>query len=249
MNLSNLVELTVSLGLEVWLVILLFMRNARRHFPLFFAYSLYTVAVTAVRLASVNNYRVYFYAFWWTEAMVLLLGLAALHEVFHWVYEGFYRLRWFQILYYGAIGIVLLATTIDSIANPLFPADQLVSLILKISIPINFIQLAIVALFSALLKPLFVPFRRYPFGIASGFGASAMGTLIGYLALSVFGTKVQSFTQNASAVAYILALVLWIMAFFRQEPEEKAWTPPMPPDEMLRIARGYLKVLRPGRKD
>jgi hypothetical protein len=178
-----------------------------------------------------------------------VLGLAALNEVFRWVYEDFYRLRWFQFLYYGATVLVLLVTVRNAIVNPPVQAHPIISLILDMEITIHFVQVAIVALFSALLKPLFVPFRRYPFGIAAGFGASSTGALIGYFALSVFGTKVQGFTQYASAVSYICALVLWIMAFFRQEPEERAWTPPMPPHEMLRIARGYLGVLRPGRKD
>lgn len=246
---SDLIVLAVSLGLEIWLAILLIQRNARLHFPIFFSYTVCTIGIAIARLITSQHYSQYFYTFWFTEVVFLLFGLAALHEVFHWVYEDFYRLRWFQLLYYGSIVLVLSVTIWNAIANPPVQAHPVIGLILDIGIAINFIQVAIVVVFSALLKPLFVPFRRYPFGIAAGFGASAMGPLIGYFALSIFGTKVQYFTQYASAVAYILALVLWIMAFFQQEPEEKAWMPPMPPHEMLRMAREYLKVLRPERKD
>lgn len=249
MLLGNTIYLAISWVLELTLAILLFRRGVRRYFRLFFFFALFTALATGLKFVVAGNYRSYFYVYWSTEAILLLLGLAALHEVFHWVYEGFYRLLWFQFVYYGAITLVLLVTIRNAIINPPIQAHPVIGLILDVGIVINFIQLAIVAVFSSLLKPLFVPFRRYPFGIVSGFGISAMGTLVSYLARSIFGTKVQTFTQNASAVAYILALVLWIIAFFRQEPEEKAWTPPMPPAEMLRIARAYLKVLRPGRKD
>ena len=249
MNTSNLIKLGISLGLEIWLVALLFRRNVRRHFPVFFFYILASTPVTAVRLLTVSNYHVYFYAYWVSNGVLLLFGLAALHEVFYWVYEGFYSLRWFQVFYYSAIGIVLLGSVRNSIANPPIQADPLVSMILGIGIAINFIQVAIVAVFSVLIKPLNIGYRRYPFGIAAGFGASAMGPLIGYFSRSIFGTRLDTFAQNASAVAYIFALVIWIMAFFRQEPEELAWTPPMSPEEMLRMVRGYLKVLRPGRKE
>jgi len=241
----NAIKISLSLGLEFWLVILLFRRGVRRHFPLFFTFSLYSVAVGVARLVTVNSYRTYFYVFWWTDAILLALSLVALHEVFYWVYEDFYRLRWFQFLYYGAIALVLAVSIWNAIVSPPVQAHPVIGLILDIAIAINFIQLAIVAVFGALLKPLFVPFRRYPFGIVAGFGASVMGPLIGYFAISVFGTKVESFTQNLSAVAYILALAVWIITFFRQEPEEKAWTPPMPPHEMLRMAREYLEVLKP----
>jgi hypothetical protein len=245
---DNLIILAVSLVLESWLLVLLFLRNVRSHFPVFFYYLLLSVPVTVARLLTIADYRTYFFVYWWSDALLLLLGLAALHEVFHWVYEGFYRLPWFRLLYYGAIAVVLLVTVRNAMVNPPVQAHPIIGLILNAGIAINLLQVAIVAVFGALVRPLEIPFRRYPFGIVSGFGASALGPLIGYFLRSVFGTNLDAFTRYASAVAYILALVIWLMAFSRQEPEEKAWTPPMPPDEMLRVARGYLKVLRPGRK-
>jgi len=246
---NNLIILAVSLGLEICLVILLFQRDVRHHFPIFFFYILLSGPVTAARLLTITHYHIYFFVYWWTNAVLLLFGLAALHEVFHWVYEGFYRLRWFRLIYYGAIAVVLLVTGRNAMVNPPVQAHPAIGLILEIGIAINLLQVAIVALFGALAKPLGIEFRRYPFGIASGFGASAMGPLIGYLLRSVFGTNLDAFARNASAVAYILALVIWLMAFSRQEPEEKAWTPPMPPEEMLRIVREYLKVLRPKERE
>lgn len=229
-------------------MVLLFRREVRRHFPVFFFFTLICLPVTVARLATTTNYTAYFFVYWWSNAVVLLLGLAALHEVFHWVYKGFYRLRWFRLIYYGAIAVVLLVAGRNAMINPPVQAHPVIGLILDIGIAVNLLQIAIIALFSALVKPLDIEFRRYPFGIASGFGISAMGPLLGYFLRSIFGTKLDSFAQYASSVAYILALVIWIMAFSRQEPKEKAWTPPMPPDEMLRMAREYLKALRPGRK-
>ncbi len=249
MRISNFIELAISLVLEIWLVILLFRRDIRRYFPVFFTYTLCTVGIALARLLTIRDYHKYFFVFWVTEAIFLLFGLAALHEVFHWVYEGFYRLRWFLVIYYGSIALVLLVTGRNAIANPPVQAHPIIGLILEIGIAVNLLQVAIVALFGALTKPLSIEFRRYPFGIASGFGISAMGPLIGYLLRSIFGINLDAFARNASAVAYILALVIWLMAFSRQEPEEKAWTPPMPPDEMLRIVRGYLKVLRPKERE
>jgi hypothetical protein len=249
MNLSNIFELAISLGLEIWLLGLLLHRKVHGHFPVFFFYILICLPITIARLLTSSHYRVYFFVYWWSNVALLLLGLAALHEVFYWVYKGFYRLIWFRFLYYGAIALVLLVTIRNSIANPPVQAHPVIGLILDVGIAINFIQIAIVGVFTALIKPLNIGYRRYPFGIAAGFGASAMGPLIGYFSRSIFGTRLDIFAQNASAIAYIFALVIWIMAFFRQEPEELAWTPPMSPEEMLRMVRGYLKVLRPGRKE
>ncbi|HZE79305.1 MAG TPA: hypothetical protein VE604_00305 [Candidatus Polarisedimenticolia bacterium] len=249
MPISNLIELAITLALEIWLLGLLFRRGVSRHFPLFFTYSAYTVAIAIARLITIGNYHVYFYVFWWTDAVLLLLGLAALHETFRWVYEGFYMFWWFRLIYYGTISLVLLVTVRNAIVNPPVQAHPLIGLILNIGIAVNLLQAGIAALFAALSKPLAIEHRRYPFGIVAGFAASSLGPFVGYFARSIFGKNVDTFTQNASAVAYILALVIWLIAFSKPEPEESAWTPPMSPDEMLKVVHGYLRALGARRKD
>ncbi len=249
MNIANLIVLPSSLGLEIWLLVLLLRRRVRGHFPVFFYFVLVSTAAATARLLTSIHYRAYFYVYWWSETLFLLFGLAALHEIFRWVYEGFFRLWWFRLVYYGAITLVLLVAIWKAIANPPVQASPLISLILDGSIAVNLLQLCIAALFGALANPLGIGFRRYPLGIAAGFAASSMGPFIGYFARSVFGTKLNIFAQYASGVAYILALVIWVATFARPEPEEKAWTPPMPPDEMLCVVRGYLRALGLGRKE
>jgi hypothetical protein len=249
MQIANLIELGITLALEIWLLWLLFRRKVPRHFPLFFTYSAYTVAIAIARLITIGNYRVYFYVFWGTDALLLLLGLAALHETFRWVYEGFYEFWWFRLIYYGTISLVLLVTVRNAIVNPPVQAHPLIGLILNIGIAVNLLQAGIAALFEALSKPLAIEHRRYPFGIVAGFAASSLGPLVGYFARSIFGKNVDTFTQYASAVAYILALVIWLIAFSKPEPEETAWNPPMPPDEMLKLVHGYLRALGARRKD
>jgi hypothetical protein len=81
MSISNLAELVISLILEIWLVALLFKRGVRRHFPVFFVFTLYTALLTFARLITISDYRAYFYVYWWTESLFAILSLAALHEV------------------------------------------------------------------------------------------------------------------------------------------------------------------------
>lgn len=240
---SNVVILTISLLLEIWLTVLVLRRDVRHHFPMFFAYVVCTLAIAIARLVTVSSYKTYFFVFWWSELVFLLLGLAAIHEVFRWVYEGFYELRWFRWLYFGVIALVLLLTIWNALSNPPVQAHPLIGLLLDFGIAVNLLQAGIVALFSAFIRPLGIDFRRYAFGIAAGFGVSAIGPFIGYFARSVFGTKLTTFGRYSSAMAYILALLIWIAAFIRPEPEEQAWTPPMPPDEMLRTVEAYLRGL------
>jgi hypothetical protein len=249
MHLFNAIKLCISLGLELWLLALLFRRGVRHHFPVFFSYGALLAPVTLARLLTLTNYPIYFMVFWSTDALLLLLGLAALHETFRWVYEGFYMFWWFRLIYYGTISLVLFITIRNAVVNPPVQAHPLVGLILSIGIAVNLLRAGIAALFAALSKPLAIEHRRYPFGIVAGFAASSLGPFVGYFARSIFGKNVDTFTQNASAVAYILALVIWLIAFSKPEPEESAWTPPMSPDEMLKVVHGYLRALGARRKD
>ncbi|MCU1255097.1 MAG: hypothetical protein JWM83_1396 [Candidatus Angelobacter sp.] len=249
MHLFNAIKLCISLGLELWLLALLFRRGVRHHFPVFFSYGALLAPVTLARLLTLTNYPIYFMVFWSTDALLLLLGLAALHETFRWVYEGFYMFWWFRLIYYGTISLVLFITIRNAVVNPPVQAHPLVGLILSIGIAVNLLRAGIAALFAVLSKPLAIEHRRYPFGIVAGFAASSLGPFVGYFARSIFGKNVDTFTQNASAVAYILALVIWLIAFSKPEPEESAWTPPMSPDEMLKVVHGYLRALGARRKD
>jgi len=242
-HINDLIVLSISLFLELWLFVLLLKHHIFRLFPIFFTFALYTALLTVARLATVAHYRSYFFVYWWTEAGFAILSLAALHEVFRWVFEGFYRLWWFRVAYYGAIVLALTVAVWNAMANPPAQAHPVLSLILNVSIAINYVRLGIVGLFAVLHRLLLVPFRRYAYGIVVGFGISSAGPLLAYLAFSVFGTKLESFTRYTIAVAYILGVAIWVASFIRPEPEDREWQPPMSPDQMLQEVQGYLSAL------
>lgn len=243
MNATNIIALAISFCLEIWLLILLFRRGARAHFPIFFAYVLISAPVSAARMLTAGHYQTYFYVYWASTALLMMVGLAAVHEVFRWVYEGFYEFVWFRLLYYGAIATVLVVTVRNAIVNPPVQAHPVIGTILDLSIATNLLRAGIACLFYALLRPLGIEFRRYPYGVVLGFLVSSIGPLVSYLAVSVFGTQWLPFARYASPVSYILSLAIWLSTFGFPEIEEREWTHPMSPDQMLEEVKGYLKVL------
>jgi hypothetical protein len=248
MHFQDLVALGISLFLGIWLCVLLFKRLVWRHFPLFFAFGLYATATAAARLLTVTHYRIYFYTFWWTDALLLVLSLAALHEVFYWMFEGFYELWWFRVPYYGAIVAVIAIGIRDAIVSPPVQALPVISVILDVGIGVNLLLAGMSSLFFVLRKLFVVEFRRYAYGIVLGFGISGLGPLLGYLARSEFGTKLESFARYSAAVGYIVAVVIWIHAFIRPEPEEEEWAPPVSPERMLEEVSAYLEAMGIGKK-
>jgi hypothetical protein len=244
MDLTNALLLTAGLIGHSCVMALLLRNRVQRSFPIFARYQTYAVVAVAIRLAVVFDPHWYSLVFWWTEIGFLGLGIAASHEVFRWVFSGFYRLQWFQWFYYGGIGLTVAISAVNSAIHPPVNTDPLLGRILQFSIVINCIQAAIFALFYLLVKVLEISFRRHAFGISLGLGIASVGTLLPYVARSEFGTRLENLIVYAPTVAYFVSLLVWLSAFIKPEPDEEAGTPPMPPEQMAEEVRQYIAVLK-----
>jgi hypothetical protein len=246
MDLTTLVPLIAGLIGHTWLTVLLLNRRVYRSFPVFVCYQAYAALAVTARIVPflAQAPQPYFFTFWSTELGFVVLAIAASHEVFRWVFSGFYRLPWFRAFYYGGIGITIAIVGINSLLHAPLNVHPLVGRILPFVIVINGIQAAIFALFFLLVKLLDIGFRRYAFGIALGLGIASVGTLIPYVARSIFGTELENFFLYAPTVAYFVSILVWLSAFMKAQPEEDAIIPPMRPEEMAEEVGQYVVVLK-----
>src|SRR5215471_1628092 len=152
MSVVDLLLLASGPVLYTWLAVILGYRRVYSRFPVFFAYNIYAVLATSARLAVSSNGFAYFYVFWWTELGFLLLSIAALHESFRSVFEGFYLVQWFRWFYFGGIVLVVTVSIVNSIFNRPVQVHPLLRIILDVGIPINCILAAIFGLFYASAK-------------------------------------------------------------------------------------------------
>jgi len=238
----NLITLIISLALEIWLGIVLFRRSVQKDYPLFFAFIVVTIPISAARLLTTSHYHAYYYVYWSSEALLILLSVSALNQVFWKTYEGFRFLWWFRSIYYGAILLALAISIHNAIRNPPAGQNSEIAFILDAEIAANMVRAGIVGVFAVMVRPMVVEFRRYPFGIVAGFGASSLGPVLAFFSLSISGTN-ENFTRIFSALSYIVALVIWLRMFSLPDTEEKEWKPPIPPEEMAKTVRGYIDAL------
>jgi len=234
--------LPIALCLEIWLAVLLYRRRVYERFQLFFSYIVISVPVTLVRVLTINHYFAYFYMYWASELLLILLSIAALDQVFWWTFRGFDSIWWLRPLYYGAILLALGVTIRMAIVSPPVLKHPIISFIVDAEITANMVRAGIVALFASLVKPMIVRFQRYPFGIILGFGFSSVGPCIAYIAFSAFGTKVTAFKDLIQSVSYIVALVIWLRIFSLPDTKLTRWEPPIPPEDMAGTVESYLKA-------
>ncbi len=239
----SVATLPIAFCLEAWLAVLMHRRGVNKQFPVFFSYIVIAVPASLARVLTINHYHAYYVVYWASELLLILLSLAALNQVFWYIYRGFDGIWWLRPLYYGAILVALGVTIRMAIVSPPVINRPIISFMLEAEIMANFVRACIVGLFAALDKPMVVRFQRYPFGIIIGFGFSSVGPIIAYFAFSAFGTKVMGFKDIVASMSYIVALVIWLRVFSRPNTKLTKWEPPIPPEEMLDTIDGYLKAL------
>jgi hypothetical protein len=206
--------------LAIWIVGAMFRSRIHSRFPWFLAYVISLIVIGVLRFSVASNYRLYFWAFWITEAIYAGLAVLALHEVFRQVFLGFYlRYRGFRLLFPCVLAGTLLIVGFVAFCNPPLETNRLISFILLLGISVSLIQLCLFGLFIFLARSFMLPWRFAPLGITLGFAISALGTSVAYWMVSIFGTRLQSFGKYAPPVAYILATLVWLDTFLRPEPE------------------------------
>ncbi len=68
--------------LQVWILVLMGRRSLYGRFPLFAAYIAYVAVQTVVRSAFLANQHLYFYVYWFTAPIEMILTVLAAHESF-----------------------------------------------------------------------------------------------------------------------------------------------------------------------
>ncbi|SRR5258708_5851837 len=229
---------------EIWLAFLLVRHAVQRKFPFFFAYILYSVLASAAQLVTASHYKVYFLVFWTNEAVLAILSIMAVLEVFRWVFALFWLLKWFRLGFYAVLALVLLVPITNALLKPPVHVPPLVAAILSAGIAVNFVQGAICALFWLLVKHFDIGFRRFAFGIMLGFGPLSCGKLIAWVLRSEFGTRFTLLGIYFPPVAYLLALAFWLLVFSRPEPPEPEWQLPITPQQLLDQIKQYTRIVK-----
>lgn len=223
MNLLDRLLAASVLLLAIWLALLLWKTRMHWRFPFFFIYVLSIVVIEGTRFCVIGQYRTLFFVFWISEAIYAVLGVLALFEVFRKVFFGFYMgFAWFRALFPATALLALAIAIWAAYRNPIAGASRIIIIVLFFGLAVNFMRLCLFGLFGVVAAAFRLKRWRFAqLGIILGFGIAALGSTAAFWARSEFGTKLQTFAKYAPPVAYILAIVVWLLTFLYPEPEPK----------------------------
>lgn len=232
-------------GLLVWLAAVIARRKLHREYPFFFAYILFTILATGIRVSASGNERTYFFVYWSSDAIFAVLALLALHEAFRDVFYGFFCFWWFRLIFPGFVALISFFSIRHAILSPPH-ATRITAIILSAGTAVNYVQAGLFGIFILLVVVLHVRWRRYPYDIALGFAVATVGEWVAFALRSEFGTKYAHVFRYAPPVAYIAATLIWLRSFSGKfEPEPRLqWQQDITPQQLVAEVKDYIRIMR-----
>src|SRR5438045_1975169 len=159
----------ISIALELFILHLLIKHRLQRRFFWFFAYTVYELIESTVRLGVSGNRTLYFAVYWWTEIGDVAFSVLAFRESFLNVFREYTRLRWFVSIVWGCIASALLYALFKALLFPPVQANRRGAIIIGLEVAVNF-ALAVVGILYFLLTGFFkIKEHQWESGIISGF--------------------------------------------------------------------------------
>jgi hypothetical protein len=184
---------------------------------MFLAYNVFAVAAEMVKLVLLHRRAAYYYFFWGAEACYAVFGFLAIYEVFAYLFQSFYRLRWFKFLLPVTTFVMLALALLVPIIRPSLNTDFALDAMYSAEMAVRFLQIGVFFLIFLIALMFNMYYRQYAFGIAAGFGISAIGTLLTVILRTGFGSKYKNLLTLMPSIAYDGAVVVWIFSFFSRE--------------------------------
>lgn len=199
-------------ALQAVLAVVVFRRKLHKEFPVFFAYTVIQIAIFAVQFPVYTrcSTNAYFYTFWITSALNIVLAFKIIHEVFLDIFRPYPALRDLgtALFKWAALIMVLVSVVVISVTpgwdDPFSRTIEIVQRCVRV------IQCGMVLFLLAFCKNLGVSWKRLSFGIALGFGLFAgieLLTTALYSGSHLAGPMVNLIDMTA----YNAGMTLWLL--------------------------------------
>jgi hypothetical protein len=207
--------------LQASLVGIMLWRKLHRTFPIFFFYVVFQIVVFAITfpLQSPRFYAIFFYLYWATTAVSVVLGFRVIHEIFLDVFRPYHTLRDLGSVLFKWAGLVMLmvaavvaASTASGTEHPLQTG------IMTLQSSVRVVQCGLILFLLVFSRYLGTNWRQKSFGIALGFGAFA-GVELSLVALNASSDNVsQVLTSFINMTAYNITILVWVGYMLLKSP-------------------------------
>lgn len=236
----EMVLLIAGLLVNGWLLNIVYRQQVRSQLPWFALYVTWEFLLVCIQLTAwAISSSFYITVYWWTEAIDVVLTVAAVRESFLRIFEGFTRLRWFRWSVSGVIISVVLYSAWKAVYAPPLQATRLGSFVIGAEFAFRWGIAGIGLLTMVLMYLLEEPLRSREGSAVVGFGIASVAFLALVLVRSLFGKKYIFLSKYFPTVGYFVAAFLWIRAFSRPIAEFGFKELGMGPEDIAKELRRY----------
>ena len=203
--------------LQAALAAVMLRRRLHRTYPIFFAYVVFQIVAFALTfpLREERFYEIFFYSYWATTAVSVVLGFKVIHEVFMDVFRPYHTLRDLGSVLFKWAGLVMLMVAAVMAASVRSGGDDpLVSGILTLQRSVRVVQCGLVLFLLVFSRYLGINWRQKSFGIALGFGTIATIEL----SIVVLGVDRQTLSSFVNMVAFNITILTWLGYMVTKSP-------------------------------
>ena len=237
--------IAAGLAACIWLLIVVYRQNIRKHLPWFVAYVGWQVVQALIQLVTLLiSRRLYFRVYWWMESLEILLTVAAVRESFLRIFRGFTRMPWFRWTVSGVIAAVVAYSAWKAVYQPPVQGSRLTSFILGAEFLFRWGIAGIAGLTYVLSWALSEPSGTREDAVMTGFGLISGAFILTVICVSLFGNKFLFFSKYAPSVGYFIAIFLWIRVFSRPVEGFGFEELGIGPEDLLKLIRRYRADVR-----
>lgn len=209
--------------LEIMVAVMMIRRKLHRTFPVFFSYLVAQVLMFCILypVEKVGSHRAYFYCYWVSCGISLVLGFKVIYEIFLDVFRPYHALKDLgAMLFKWAALVLLLAAVVIAIASPSQDRGTIIEAILVTQRSVRVIHCGLVALLLIFARHLGISWKQNSFGIALGFGFYSVVELVVF-ALYNSGLESGTMVDALTVLAYCLSVSIWLIySCFKNAPRQ-----------------------------
>ena len=221
--------------LEMVILWLLVSWGGFRSFPMYAVYVLFVLVQALAFAITLSRSDNYFYVFWGSTPLEILLTIVAVLESFWRVFKSFRLLRWFQWILPAMIIAALAYSAWQGYRFPPIETNPAGAAIINAAVTSHYVILAVTALFFLLAALLHVPRRIHEHRFVLGFGVASLAVAFGGSVRAVFGSHFAFVSTQAQPIGYVGALLIWLSAVLHPVPQDRTVSQPVEIAEDLKF--------------
>jgi hypothetical protein len=210
-------------ALQLGVLVAMLRRGLQREYPFFFNYTiLEVISAPVLFITNIESYTVYYYAYWVSMALSLLLSFAVLQEIFKDAFRPYEALRDLSVILFRWSALVVFLVAVMWAINSSRKSDNgaVMDAILLADRSIRLMQCGLVFFLLLFSEYLGITRRSLLFGISLGFGFFAAVNMLVATGATHSGIIHKSMLRQINSGAYLMAVAIWFGYSLAAAPAE-----------------------------